>query len=48
LLHAGVPVKTVASMLGHANAAITLSTYAHLMESAEEEASAKLARALGL
>ncbi|MFT3854799.1 MAG: tyrosine-type recombinase/integrase [Ilumatobacteraceae bacterium] len=38
LLSAGVSVKAVADWLGHANPAITLSTYAHLMPVDEDRA----------
>jgi integrase len=38
LLVAGVPVKTVAGRLGHANAATTLNVYAHVVESSDAEA----------
>jgi integrase len=38
LLGAGVPMKTVAGRLGHANAATTLGVYAHFLESSDAEA----------
>ena len=38
LLAVGVPVKTVATRLGHANASTTLNVYAHNLESSDEEA----------
>jgi len=38
MLAAGVPVKTVAGRLGHANAATTLNVYAHALESSDVEA----------
>jgi integrase len=38
MLAAGVPVKTVAGRLGHANAATTLNVYAHALESSDAEA----------
>jgi integrase len=38
LLAAGVPVRTVAGRLGHANAATTLNVYTHVLESADDEA----------
>ena len=41
LLSAGVPIPTVAKRLGHANANITLSIYAHALE-ADELAAAKI------
>ncbi len=43
MLASGVPVKTVAGRLGHANAATTLNVYAHALESSDAEA----ARLLG-
>ncbi len=41
LLSKGVPIPTVAKRLGHANANITLSIYAHSLE-ADELAAAKI------
>ena len=41
LLSAGVPIATVAKRLGHANANITLSIYAHALE-ADELAAARI------
>ena len=38
MLASGVPVKTVAGRLGHANAAMTLNVYAHALESSDSEA----------
>jgi integrase len=38
MLASGVPVKTVAGRLGHANAATTLNVYAHALESSDAEA----------
>jgi integrase len=38
MLASGVPVKTVAGRLGHANAATTLNVYAHALESSDVEA----------
>jgi integrase len=43
LLTSGVPVKTVAGRLGHANAATTLNVYAHFLESSDEKAAQVLA-----
>ena len=43
LLAAGVPVRTVSGRLGHANAATTLSVYAHFVEASDADA----ARILG-
>ena len=41
LLSSGVPIPTVAKRLGHANANVTLSIYAHALE-ADELAAAKV------
>jgi integrase len=41
LLSSGVPIATVAKRLGHANANVTLSIYAHAIE-ADERAAAKI------
>jgi integrase len=41
LLSKGVPIPTVAKRLGHANANVTLSIYAHALE-ADEVAAAKI------
>jgi integrase len=38
MLASGVPVKTVAGRLGHANAATTLNVYAHALESSDADA----------
>jgi integrase len=38
MLASGVPVKTVAGRLGHANAAMTLNVYAHALGSSDAEA----------
>jgi integrase len=46
LLAAGVPVRTVAGRLGHANAATTLNVYAHVLESSDEAAAGVLGRLL--
>jgi hypothetical protein len=37
LIAKGIPVTSVAHQLGHANASITLSIYAHLFDAAEHE-----------
>jgi integrase len=39
LLRRGTPLKTVSERLGHANATITLNTYAHVMNGDDEKAS---------
>ncbi len=46
LLAAGVPVRTVAGRLGHANAATTLNVYAHVLESSDQDAAAVLGQLL--
>lgn len=38
LLGAGVPVRTVSGRLGHANAATTLTVYAHFLEASDQSA----------
>lgn len=43
LLAANLPVKVVSERLGHANATITLATYAHVMPGMQAEAAAKFA-----
>ncbi|MFI6604504.1 tyrosine-type recombinase/integrase [Nonomuraea sp. NPDC050536] len=47
LLLAGVPVHVVAARLGHADPAITLRVYAHVIRSAETAAADIFAKALG-
>ena len=46
MLAAGVPVKTVAGRLGHANAATTLNVYAHALQSSDIDAAHLLGRIL--
>jgi integrase len=46
MLASGVPVKTVAGRLGHANAATTLNVYAHALESSDAEAAHLLGKIL--
>jgi integrase len=41
-LAAGVPVKVVSEQLGHATAASTLDTYAHVLPHMQDEAAAKV------
>jgi integrase len=43
MLGAGVPVRTVAGRLGHANVATTLNIYAHFLESSDADAARVLA-----
>jgi integrase len=38
MLAGGVDVRTTAGRLGHAQPAVTLKTYAHVMEAADREA----------
>jgi integrase len=47
LLGAGIPVKTVAGRLGHANAATTLNVYAHFLDSSDAKAAQVLSALLG-
>ena len=46
LLAAGVPVRTVAGRLGHANAATTLGIYAHFVEASDREAAGAIAETI--
>jgi integrase len=46
LLQSGVDVRTVASVLGHANAITTLGTYAHVMPGAQARAVERIAERL--
>lgn len=46
MLAAGVPVKVVSEMLGHASPTITLATYAHVMPGMAEKAGAALSASL--
>jgi len=46
LLQAGVPVHEVAQRLGHVDATMTLSTYAHVTPTRDAEAAARLAKVL--
>ena len=47
LLGAGVPITTVSARLGHANSAVTLSTYAHVVARDDRQATSAIAVALG-
>ena len=42
LLGAGVNIKAVSSRLGHSSAALTLSTYAHLLPGADQDAAQRI------
>ncbi len=46
MLAAGVPVKIVQELLGHASPTITLSIYAHTLPGMAEEATAALSASL--
>lgn len=48
LLVAGVDVRSVSGILGHASATTTLSTYAHLVVDAQRDAVEKLGHRLEL
>jgi integrase len=47
LLTGGASVKAVSARLGHASAAMTLSTYAHLLPGADEDAARRIDDAFG-
>ena len=47
MLAAGVPVRTVAGRLGHADAATTLNVYGHWIEASDQTAAAVLGDLLG-
>ena len=38
MLSAGIPAKVVSERLGHANIAITLDTYSHVLPNMQEKA----------
>ncbi len=44
LLRAGVPVKVVSERLGHANIAITMDTYSHVLPGMDERGASVVAR----
>jgi integrase len=46
LIHAGVDIRTTASVLGHASPTVTLSIYAHLMADAQRDAVDRLGERL--
>jgi integrase len=46
MLAAGVPIKVVSEMLGHASPTITLAIYAHVLPGMAEEAGAALSGSL--
>jgi integrase len=43
-LAAGVPAKVVSERLGHANIAITMDTYSHVLPGLDEQAAGQVAR----
>jgi integrase len=47
MLAAGVPVRTVAGRLGHADAATTLNVYGHWIEASDQAAATVLGDLLG-
>ena len=48
LISQGVDVRTVASLLGHAQASTTLDIYAHAFDKNKRKAQEKLGKAIGL
>ena len=48
LIAQGVDVRTVASLLGHAQASTTLDIYAHAFDKNKREAQEKLGKVIGL
>ena len=48
LIAQGVDVRTVASLLGHAQASTTLDIYAHAFDKNKRKAQEKLGKALGV
>jgi integrase len=46
-LRAGVNVKVLSAMLGHASVTLTLDTYAHIIESQQEDVADRMERVLG-
>jgi integrase len=47
MIAAGVPVKVVSEMLGHADVATTLRIYAHVLPNMQRDAAAVMERLLG-
>jgi integrase len=43
-LAAGIPAKVVSERLGHANIAITMDTYSHVLPGLDEQAAGQVAR----
>ena len=48
LISQGVDVRTVASLLGHAQTSTTLDIYAHALDKNKRKAQEKLGKAIGL
>jgi len=46
LMETGAPVHIVAQRLGHANASLTLNTYSHALQGAQQDAATRLAAAI--
>ncbi|MCJ7628423.1 MAG: tyrosine-type recombinase/integrase [Longimicrobiales bacterium] len=46
-LRAGVNVKVVSAMLGHASVTLTLDTYTHIIESQQEDVADRMEKVLG-
>jgi integrase len=46
MLSAGVPVHVVAARVGHTNATMTLTVYAHALPDQQQDAAARLAAVL--
>ena len=46
-LRAGVNVRVVSAMLGHASVTLTLDTYAHLIEAQQEDVAERIEKVLG-
>lgn len=46
-LRAGLNVKVVSAMLGHASVTLTLDTYTHLIETQQEDVASKMEDVLG-
>ncbi len=47
MLAAGIPVRTVAGRLGHANVTTTLNTYGHWVQASDQAAASLLGELLG-
>jgi len=47
LVAAGMDIRTVAGLLGHANASVTLEVYSHVLEAKNQEAASIMGALLG-